>query len=223
MAVSTVNNTTAPANAGAAALNSVGGASAAEQQDRFMKLLVAQMKNQDPLSPMDNAQMTSQIAQINMVGGIEKLNGTVESLLASFTALQAQSATQLPGRDVLVSGNALSLADGVAKGGVELARAADTVNVDILDAGGNTVRTLALGASGTGVRGFSWDGLRHDGKPAPEGSYRLRVAASAAGKPVDATTLAAARVQSVSNSSAGVQVDLGSAGIRPYADVKSFL
>lgn len=223
MAVSTVNNTTAPSGAGAAALNSAGGASAAEQQDRFMKLLVAQMKNQDPLSPMDNAQMTSQIAQINMVGGIEKLNGTVESLLASFTALQAQSATQLPGRDVLVAGNAMSLAGGVARGGVELSKAADTVNVDILDAGGNTVRTLSLGASGAGVRGFSWDGLRHDGKPAPEGSYRLRVAASAAGKPVDATTLAAARVQSVSNSSAGVQVDLGSAGIRPYADVKSFL
>lgn len=223
MAINTVNNTTAPANAGAAALNGVGGASAAEQQDRFMKLLVAQMKNQDPLSPMDNAQMTSQIAQINMVGGIEKLNGTVESLLASFTALQAQSATQLPGRDVLVAGNAVSLAGGVAKGGVELAKAADTVNLDILDAGGNTVRTLSLGASGAGVRGFTWDGLRNDGKPAPEGSYRLRVAAAAAGKPVDATALAAARVQSVSNSSAGVQVDLGSAGIRPYADVKSFL
>jgi len=222
MAINTVNTTT-PAASGASALTSVGGASAAEQQDRFMKLLVAQMKNQDPLSPMDNAQMTSQIAQINMVGGIEKLNGTVESLLASFTALQAQSATQLPGRDVLVAGNALSLAGGAAKGGVELAKAADTVNVDILDAGGNTVRTLALGASQAGVRGFTWDGLRHDGKPAPEGSYRLRVAATAAGKPVDATTLAAARVQSVATSAAGVQVDLGSAGIRPYADVKSFL
>lgn len=223
MAITPVNNNTAAAGAGALALNNAGGASAAEQQDRFMKLLVAQMKNQDPLSPMDNAQMTSQIAQINMVGGIEKLNGTVESLLSSFGALQAQSAAQLPGRDVLVAGTALSLAGGTARGGVELTKAADTVNVDILDAGGTTVRTLQLGASGAGVRGFTWDGMRHDGKPAAEGSYRLRVAASAAGKPVDATTLAAARVQSVANSAAGVQVDLGSAGIRPYADVKSFL
>ncbi|WP_428572002.1 flagellar hook capping FlgD N-terminal domain-containing protein [Ramlibacter sp.] len=64
--------------------------SAADQQDRFMKLLVAQMKNQDPLNPMDNAQMTSQIAQINTVAGIEKLNATVESLAASFEALQAR-------------------------------------------------------------------------------------------------------------------------------------
>ena len=223
MAISTVNNTTAPATAGASALKNAGGASAAEPQHRFMTLLVAQMTNQDPLSPMDNAQRTSQIAQINMVGGIEKLNGTVESLLASFGALQAQSAAQLPGHDVLVAGTAMSLAGGVAQGGVELAKAADTVNVDILDAGGNTVRTLPLGASGAGVRGFTWDGMRSDGKPAAEGSYRLRVAASAAGKPVDATALAAARVVSVANSTAGVQVDLGSAGIRPYADVKSFL
>jgi flagellar basal-body rod modification protein FlgD len=222
MAINTVNNTT-PAASATAATPTLGGASAAEQQDRFMKLLVAQMKNQDPLSPMDNAQMTSQIAQINMVGGIEKLNGTVESLLASFSALQAQSAAQLPGRDVLVAGTALSLAGGAAQGGVELAKAADTVNVDILDAGGSTVRTLSLGASGAGVRGFTWDGLRNDGKAAPEGSYRLRVKASADGKPVDASTLAAARVMSVANSAAGVQVDLGSAGIRPYADVKSFL
>lgn len=222
MAINTVNNTT-PAASATAATPTLGGASAAEQQDRFMKLLVAQMKNQDPLSPMDNAQMTSQIAQINMVGGIEKLNGTVESLLASFSALQAQSAAQLPGRDVLVAGTALSLAGGAAQGGVELAKAADTVNVDILDAGGSTVRTLSLGASGAGVRGFTWDGPRNDGKAAPEGSYRLRVKASADGKPVDASTLAAARVMSVANSAAGVQVDLGSAGIRPYADVKSFL
>lgn len=222
MAINTVNNNTPAASATSAAAG-LGGASAAEQQDRFMKLLVAQMKNQDPLSPMDNAQMTSQIAQINMVGGIEKLNGTVESLLASFSALQAQSAAQLPGRDVLVAGTAMSLAGGAAKGGVELAKAADTVNVDILDAGGNTVRTLSLGASGAGVRGFTWDGLRNDGKAAPDGSYRLRVKATAEGKAVDAQALAAARVQSVANSAAGVQVDLGSAGIRPYADLKSFL
>jgi len=64
--------------------------SAADQQDRFMKLLVAQMKNQDPLNPMDNAQMTSQIAQINTVAGIEKLNTTMESLVAAFHALQSQ-------------------------------------------------------------------------------------------------------------------------------------
>ncbi len=172
MAISQVNNTTSNP---LAASSSSGTSSAAEQQDRFMKLLVAQMKNQDPLNPMDNAQMTSQIAQINTVSGIEKLNTTVTSLLASFNNLQAQSATQLPGRSVLVPGSGLTLADGQAMGGVELGGAADAVTVDIVDAAGTTVRSLALGASDAGVRSFTWDGLQTDGKAAAAGNYRLRV------------------------------------------------
>src|SRR4051812_43339353 len=96
--------------------------SAADQEDRFMKLLVAQMKNQDPLNPMDNSQMTSQIAQINTVGGIQQLNETVKSLLGAFSSMQNQSAaTDVAGRDVLVAGGSLRLAGGKATGGVELA------------------------------------------------------------------------------------------------------
>lgn len=201
----------------------IGLTSATEQQDRFMRLLVAQMKNQDPLNPLDNAQMTSQIAQINTVGGIEKLNRTVESLLNAFTTLQAQSATQLAGRSVMVEGSSLKLTDGAAAGGVLLAGAADAVSLDILDAGGTLVQTLALGQSGAGVRSFSWDGRRADGQAAAAGDYRLRVSASAGGMPVAASALVAARVQSVANGSAGVQVDLGSAGIHSYSAIKSFL
>ncbi|MES3009268.1 MAG: flagellar hook assembly protein FlgD [Pseudomonadota bacterium] len=220
MAISQVNNTAS--NPLAASSNS-GTSSAAEQQDRFMKLLVAQMKNQDPLNPMDNAQMTSQIAQINTVSGIEKLNTTVTSLLASFNNLQAQSATQLPGRSVLVPGTGLTLADGKAMGGVELGGAADAVTVDIVDATGATVRSLSLGASTAGVRSFNWDGLLADGKTAPAGDYRIRVSATAGGNPVPAGALAVSRVQAVSTGSNGVQLDLGSAGTRAYSDVRSFL
>jgi flagellar basal-body rod modification protein FlgD len=196
---------------------------AADQEDRFMKLLVAQMQNQDPLNPMDNAQMTSQIAQINTVGGIEKLNTTVTSLLGAFSAMQAQSATSLAGHNVLVAGSSMTLADGPATGGVDLASAADTVNVDIINSGGATVRTLSLGSQDTGVRSFSWDGLDSTGAQAPQGSYNIRVTATQAGKAVDATALTSARVQSVSNGSGGVQVDLGAAGVKAYADLKSFL
>jgi len=212
----------------AGAPNTLSSASAAEQQDRFMKLLVAQMKNQDPLSPMDNAQMTSQIAQINTVGGIEKLNRTVESLLAAFTSVQSQSATQLPGRTVLVEGSGIELVNGESGGGggvagVELATAADAVNVDIIDAAGTTVRSLALGKLDAGVRSFGWDGLTTGGDAAPAGTYRTRITATAAGKDVTATALTAVRVQAVSTNAGGVQLDLGSAGSRAYSDVKSFL
>jgi flagellar basal-body rod modification protein FlgD len=219
--------TAAPAKSASSAATSAAGSltSAADQEDRFMKLLVAQMKNQDPLNPMDNAQMTSQIAQINTVGGIEKLNITVSSLLAAFNSLQAQSAQQLPGRSVLVEGSALTLDEAGATGGVELAAAADKTTVEIVDSAGRSVRTLALGKSSAGARSFAWDGRGDDGQSAPVGTYRIRVAASAAGKDVGITALTAARVESVSSGSgsSGVQVDLGAAGTRAYSDIKSFL
>jgi flagellar basal-body rod modification protein FlgD len=172
---------------------------------------------------MDNAQMTSQIAQINTVGGIEKLNRTVESLLAAFGNLQAQSATQLPGRSVLVEAEALTLRDGLATGGVELDGAADSVTVEILDGSGVVVQTLALGKSPAGVRSFTWDGQQADGQASVDGDWRMRVAATAGGQPVAARTLGAALVQSVANGTASPQLDLGSAGVRPWSAIKSFL
>lgn len=210
---------TPTANAKAAGLTS-----AADQEDRFMKLLVAQMKNQDPLNPMDNAQMTSQVAQINTVGGIEKLNTTVASLLSAFQSVQAQSAMQLPGRSVLVGGQSLTLAEGSATGGVDLAADAAAVRVDILDAAGQVVQTLPLGKGGAGVRSFTWDGKAADGSQLPDGSWRMRVTATnAQGQAVEATALTAARVESVSQRDGAVQLDLGTAGSRAWADIHSFL
>ena len=223
-AMATVNTTTsAPGTSTSRSSGSLSSATAAEQQDRFMKLLVAQMKNQDPLNPMDNAQMTSQIAQINTVGGLEKLNRTVESLLSAFGGLQLQSAAQLPGRNVLVEGSSITLADGAAAGGVELGSHADAVAVDILGADGQPVRTLQLGAREAGVHGFTWDGLTGSGEPAAEGSYRLRITATSQGQPLQTRSLVAARVNSVSPGDAGVMLDLGSVGTRAWAEVKSFL
>ena len=88
--------------------------------DRFLKLLVAQMQNQDPLNPMDNAQVTSQMAQINTVNGIEKLNTTVEGLSSQFMQMQALQGASLVGRDVIVPGSQLDIVDGVGQGGFEL-------------------------------------------------------------------------------------------------------
>ena len=219
----TTINATSAATSATSSNSLTGTTTAADQEDRFMKLLVAQMKNQDPLNPMDNAQMTSQIAQINTVGGIEKLNTTVSSLLAAFNGMQAQSAQTLPGRSVLVEGNALSLADGAATGGVQLAGEADTVNVDVLDNAGQVLKTINLGKSSAGTRSFTWDGKNANGDTVADGSWRMRVTATSNGKAVTATTLTSARVQSVSNANGSTQLDLGSQGTRALADVQSFL
>jgi len=78
-------------------------------EERFLTLLVAQMKNQDPLNPLDNAQVTSQLAQLSTVSGIDKLNATLQTLAGSFAQAQSLQAAVLIGHDVLVEGNALAL------------------------------------------------------------------------------------------------------------------
>src|SRR4051794_1170360 len=95
----------------------------ARSSDRFLKLLVTQLQNQDPLNPMDNAQVTSQMAQINTVTGIEKLNTTVQGLNSQFVQLQALQGASLVGRDVLMQGDALQTSDGAGTGGFELGSA----------------------------------------------------------------------------------------------------
>src|SRR5690349_5722545 len=86
-------------------------ADAAGSEDRFLKLLVTQMQNQDPLNPMDNAQVTSQMAQINTVTGIDKLNTTVQGLNSQFVQMQALQGASLMGKGVLVAGNKMTMAE----------------------------------------------------------------------------------------------------------------
>jgi len=81
-------------------------------QDRFLTLLVTQLKNQDPLNPMDNSQVTSQMAQLSTVSGIEKLNSTVNTLSQSFKSGQNLQAANMIGRGVIAPGNRIGLIDG---------------------------------------------------------------------------------------------------------------
>ncbi|MDU7587295.1 MAG: flagellar hook capping FlgD N-terminal domain-containing protein, partial [Acidovorax sp.] len=108
----------------------------AAMQDRFLKLLVAQLTNQDPMNPLDNAQMTSQMAQINTVTGIQQLNQTMASMAAQFNSLQVMQGTALVGRSVLTEGSTVTIDDKTGKGGFELASAATSVKVEIVNANG---------------------------------------------------------------------------------------
>src|SRR5262245_54146433 len=96
----------------------------AANADRFLTMLVAQLKNQDPLNPLDNAQVTTQMAQISTVEGVNRLNSTLEQLAGAFGAAQPLQATSMVGRQVLVQGGALALGAEGARGGYALAGAA---------------------------------------------------------------------------------------------------
>jgi len=203
-------------------LTDTGSAAAAKDEagsaDRFLKLLVAQMQNQDPLNPMDNAQVTSQMAQINTVNGIEKLNKTVEGLSGQFAQLQALQGASLVGRDVVVPGNRIDIADGVGQGGFELAGPADHVKVEVLSASGQVVDTLQLGAQSSGVHSFNWPAGQADNTQ----GLRFRVTATSGSVNTAATTLMRDRVDAVSTSGNSFNLELQNSGTVPYATVKAF-
>jgi flagellar basal-body rod modification protein FlgD len=184
--------------------------------DRFLKLLVTQLQNQDPLNPMDNAQITSQMAQINTVTGIERLNTGLQGLTAQFMQMQALQGASLVGRDVTVAGDRLAAVDGGAQGGFALDGPADAVRVEILNPAGVVVDTVSLGALGSGRHGFEWPATGVDD---PSG-HRFRVAATLGAAPVTAMPLMLDRVKAVSvDGSAGLMLDLAASGPVAYGDV----
>jgi flagellar basal-body rod modification protein FlgD len=219
MAVSAPASTTSDVNVTSTAAASAQ-SDAAVTSERFLKLLVAQMRNQDPLNPMDNAQVTSQMAQINTVTGIEKLNTTVQGLSGQFMQLQALQGASLVGRDVIVAGNKLSIdaASGVGQGGFELANAADAVKVEILSASGAVVQTLNLGAQGAGLHSFDWPA----GSATSTSGLTFRVGATSGGVATSVTPLMRDRVDAISTSGTSFNLELASSGTVPYSAVKAF-
>jgi flagellar basal-body rod modification protein FlgD len=205
------------------ALNGSAGAASsktAEMQDRFLKLLVTQIRNQDPLNPLDNAQFTSQLAQLSTVDGINKINETLQTLNQSYLAGQSMLASGMIGHSVLAAGDSIALSGGLAGGGIELGGPADAVMVNILDGAGQTVRSLDLGAQSGGLVEFVWDGMDSGGQQLADGVYRMSVMATQAGDAVSAMPLTLAQVGSVSINGSSVQLHTNLLGELGFEAVK---
>lgn len=196
---------------------------AEEAQHRFLTLLTTQMQNQDPMSPMENAEVTSQMAQINTVSGITKLQDTIETLSETLrqnvVAGQSAQAASLIGRQVLVPGSTMVLANGQATAAVDLPTGADKVTVEILDQSGSVVSTDELGVKAAGQFSLNWDGKDDHGNTMQDGAYRFRVTALQGGEQINASTMAYATVSSVKLGADGVKLDLGARGVVALADV----
>lgn len=200
------------------AASSLTASSDAASADRFLKLLVAQMQNQDPLNPMDNAQVTSQMAQINTVSGIARLNETVEGLNRQFVQMQALQGAALVGRDVVVPGNRLDIVDGNGQGGFELTSAADAVKVEVLNAGGHVVDTLQLGAQSAGRHSFDWS----TAKAGTDSNLTFRITATSGAATLSSVSLMRDTVTAVSTSGDQLTLELARSGSTPYASIKAF-
>lgn len=223
MNIDAATQATSSTQAGTAAAIAGAGGTSSEQQDKFLKLLIAQLKNQDPLNPLDNAQMTTQIAQMSSLQGIEKLNATLSSLASSLTGNQAMQAAALVGRDVMAPGSEMQLTAGRAVGGVELPQAVDRLQVTISDASGAVVHRADLGAQPQGIVQIEWDGMTDNGAAAVDGRYDFSVTATAQSRSVSSESLMVGRVQAVTAGRDGTNLDLGALGNVSLAQVKRFL
>lgn len=200
-----------------------------DTQDRFLTLLVTQLQNQDPLNPMDNAQVTSQMAQLSTVNGINQLNNTLLALSGQMDVSQSMQAAGLIGKGVLVPGNKVSLGvnDGVATAtpfGIDVVSPAAKVIVSILGSDGQIAHKIDMGPQAAGVYSVDWDGTGEGGAPLNAGAYTVEVVAlDANGQPVAAEPLTHGTVSSVAYSSNGLRIDMGLAGNYSLLDIRKIM
>lgn len=192
----------------------------AAAQDRFLKLLVAQLNNQDPMNPLDNAQMTSQIAQINTVTGIQQLNQTMQTMASQFNSLQVMQGTSLVGRSVLTEGSTLAVADKVGKGGFEIASPATSVKVDVLNASGQVIESVDLGAKAAGRHTFEWDASNYAGST--EG-LQFRVSATNGSTKLESTALALTKVTAAGAEDGQLVLSLANGKTINYSQIKALV
>ncbi|MDD3677222.1 MAG: flagellar hook assembly protein FlgD [Thauera propionica] len=194
-----------------------------DMQGRFLKLLTTQLKNQDPMNPMENAEMTSQLAQMSTVDGIERLNKMVQSFFDSQASAEGLNAAALLGRGVLVEGSRLALTEAGAVGGFEIDTPADSVTLSVRDSSGLVVKQMVFNDVDAGSHNFVWDGTAEDGSRAADGIYSLSLSARLGEEAVGGRTLQFGPVTSIVRGASGTDLQVGDLGVFKVDDVKQIL
>jgi len=173
-------------------------------QADFLKLMTAQLKNQDPFSPVDNTQMVAQMAQFSSLAGITDMNTTLKAISDKLGATSASDAMAYVGRTVLTEGNiAYGRTSGGLAGAVELDGDATDVNITIEDASGQVLTTQHLGPQSKGTVNYDWDGKTDGGADAGPGPFKVTVSAANGGATVASHGLVWSPVAAVSMPGSG--------------------
>jgi flagellar basal-body rod modification protein FlgD len=189
----------------------------------FLTLMLAQLKNQDPTSPVDSNQFLSQLASLSQVQGITQLNTSFSALSSSLTSSQALQASSLLGHQALVSSSTATLAaSGTVTGAISVPQTTSQAVVNISDSSGALVRQISLGAQSAGMANFSWDGKQADGSQAPAGTYTLSAQFAGATSGTAASTYVNGTVQSVTMGAGqtGLTLNISGLGSVPFANVQ---
>ena len=151
------------------------GTSAADQTQNFLKLLIAQIKNQDPMSPMDASTMTAQMSQLNMVSSMGTMNTSMQAMLAQMQSANFMNQASLIGHSPMVAGSSINYTGGEVMLGANLVNPLQGVVATIKDASGNVVGTADLGNLNSGMANFVFDGVDASGAKMPNGIYRVEI------------------------------------------------
>lgn len=200
-----------------------------ETFDNFLTLLTKQLQHQDPLSPMDTNEFTSQLVQYTEVEQSISTNEKLQDLLAVQTANQAMSAMSFLGTTIEAQTSSIALANGSAMFEYEMSTPTTGTSVVILDADGKPVRVLQ-GEKAAGSHTVIWDGKDADGNALEDGVYSVQVQGKDAnGETVAFTTRAIGRVTGVEVRNGTVLLSMGELqvaldnvhAVRPAADGQS--
>lgn len=218
MSIADIINGTGAAGAGAS-----GGTKKSDQlgQNEFLKLMLAQLKNQDPFKAMDPSQFLGQLAQFSTVTGIQQMQDAFGTLSDSMRSSQVLDGSTMIGREVLVASEGATLqAEGSVHGAFDVPAGATGLTLNIRDANGTLVRHTALPA-GTGLQEFSWDGTADNGARAAAGNYTFEAIATGGGRSESLEMLLSSRVTSVTiDPSTGLTLNTQDLGARALSDVR---
>jgi flagellar basal-body rod modification protein FlgD len=187
--------------------------------DTFLTLLTTQLRNQDPLEPLDTEKFTSQLVQFASVEQSIKTNSNLEALIALQSATERDSALRFVGATATVATDRVYNSGTGAKWSYSLPQLASTVSIAVVNAAGQVVAS-ANGLSAPGAHDFSWDGAMTDGRAAPEGVYRLIVSAKGAnGEALSPSVETTTRITGAVFGDAGTQLETA-AGVIPLGAVR---
>lgn len=194
------------------AASSLTGAKKVMDKEDFLKLLITQLRYQDPMAPQDPKDFVAQLAQFSsleqQMNANQNLAGLGKVVQGLQDSLGLSRGVALLGKMVKGVGNGLPLSGGRAPAAsYQLSADAKEVQVAILNAGGQTVRTLKLGSQSAGVRQFTWDGKDDQGRLLADGSYTFQVSAKdSQGKSLTVVNYFTGKVQEVYKYTQGVWV-----------------
>ena len=189
-------------------------------QADFLRLMTEQLKNQDPLKPLANTEFLGQLAQFSTVQGIEEMQGAMGAMASVMESDQTLRAATLVGRDALVQVDIVDLAAGAGVQGEIDAPSAGSIQVDIVDASGATVRRMTVNADAAGATPLAWDGKANDGSTAPAGRYSIKATAGSGEGSEGLEVRIAARIDSVSIEPTGLVLNLSGLGSHPLSSIR---